>query len=110
MTRAGSLGPPRRILAVEHRELRVQLGPVAREHGGFGEEGLAHDGEELGGGLGRGFVDEGRPGGVDFVAETVVGWFERLCPPRRVRSRAGGGKSAGAPPRPEGLFGATRGY
>src|SRR5262249_12598278 len=45
----GCLPPrfPRRILSVELRELRVQRRPVAREHGRLGEEGLAHDGEEL---------------------------------------------------------------
>src|SRR6267154_4817819 len=67
--------PPRRILAIEKRELPVQLGPVAREHGGFGEEGLAHDGEEFGRVFGGVVIDEGRPAGVDFAAEALVGLF-----------------------------------
>src|SRR6266568_3243655 len=89
--------PSRRILAVEKRELPIQLGPVAREHRGFGEEGLAHDGEELGWVLGRVVVYEGRPAGVDFAAEALVGFFERLAPLRGVHSGTRGGKVALAP-------------
>src|SRR5258706_2802071 len=71
-------GPPRRILPVEERELPVQLAPVAREYGGFGEEGLAHDGEEFGRVFGGVVVDERRPAGVDFAAEALLAFFD--CP------------------------------
>src|SRR5258707_11171278 len=82
--------PPRRILPVEERELPVQLAPVAREHGGFGEEGLAHDGEEFGRVFGGVVVDEGRAAGVDFAAEALVGFFERPAPFRGIHSGAWG--------------------
>src|SRR5258706_12918102 len=76
-------GPPRRILPVEERELPVQLAPVAREHGGFGEEGLAHDGEEFVRVFGGVVVDEGLPAGVDFAAAALGGVLDGPAPFRR---------------------------
>src|SRR5262245_17236717 len=67
---------PRRVLPVEQRELLVELRPVAREHGRFGEERLAHHCEELGRVLGRVRIDEGRLPGVDVGAEALVGVLE----------------------------------
>src|SRR5207247_1490543 len=80
--------PPRGILPIEERELSVQLRPVAREHGGLGEEGFAHHGEELGRVLGGVLVDEGRSTRVDFVAKTFIGSFENSAPLRGVHSGA----------------------
>src|SRR5258708_11464272 len=96
--------PPRRILPVEERELPVQFAPVAREHGGFGEEGLAHDGEEFGRVFGGVVVDEGRPAGVDFAAEALVGFFECPAPFRGVHSGACGGGNLIARSVPLGLL------
>src|SRR5882672_6855512 len=76
----------RRVLFVEQRELSIQLGPVAGEHGRLGEEGLAHHREELGRVLGGVGIDEGRLARVDLGAEALVGLFQSLAPFRGVHA------------------------
>src|SRR5882672_5646952 len=78
-----------RILLVEKCELSIQLRPVSREHGRFGEESLAHHGEELGRVLSGVGVDEGRLAGIHLGTEALVGALEGLAPFRRLHSVPG---------------------